>query len=210
MENEKKKARGLYQPYQIMLAIYGLFVLFAFILDRPKEIFSGLLAIITCRGVLITDYMAIGGAGATLVNAAMVGGFSLLMLWKVGAKPNGSLIMAMWLSTGFAMFGKNVFNMLPITFGVWLYAKVKKEPFINFTLVALLSATLSPVVSGLSFHTAFPRGVGMAVGVGMGVLVGFIFPAVSSFTVRVHSGYNLYNMGFAGGLISTFVVSALE
>lgn len=206
----QKEHRRLYRPYLMMLTVYVFLIVSAFILDSPQDIARGFWRIITNRGVLITDYMAVGGIGATLVNSASVGIFSTSMLIRVGAKPNGSLIMALWLSVGFAMFGKNVFNMLPLTFGVWLYSRFKKEPFINFTLVALLSATLSPTVSGISFHPDFPQPFSVALGICMGILAGFIFPAVSSFTVRVHGGYNLYNLGFAGGLISTFIVSMLQ
>lgn len=207
MGEERRKPR---HAYVIMLIVYAIFFIFAFLIDTPKEIAVGLWKIMTCRGVLLTDYMEVGGVGATLVNSAIVGGFSILTLMRLKVRPNGSTIMALWLSTGFAMFGKNIFNLLPLTFGVWLYSKVKKEPFVNFTLVTLLSATLSPVVSGIAFHPDLYRPFGIALGIAIGIAAGFIFPPVSAFTVRAHSGYDLYNMGFAGGLISTFIVSAFE
>ena len=207
MEQEK---RILYRPYLLMLFVYLVFVITALILDSPAEIYHGLKRILTSRSVLITDYVAVGGIGATLLNAVGVGLFSILMLVTARVKPNGSIIMALWLSVGFAMFCKNLFNMLPLTFGVWLYSRFQKEPFINFSLTALLSATLSPAVSGICFHPSLPPVVAMPLGIGIGVLAGFLFPALSSFTVRVHGGYNLYNMGFAGGLISTFIVAGLE
>ena len=207
MEQEK---RILYRPYLLMLFGYLVFVITALILDSPAEIYHCLKRILTSRSVLITDYVAVGGIGATLLNAVGVGLFSILMLVTARVKPNGSIIMALWLSVGFAMFGKNLFNMLPLTFGVWLYSRFQKEPFINFSLTALLSATLSPAVSGICFHPSLPPVVAMPLGIGIGVLAGFLFPALSSFTVRVHGGYNLYNMGFAGGLISTFIVAGLE
>ncbi len=198
------------RPYQVMMLLYLLFVVFAFALDTPKQIFDGMLRILTSRGVLITDYMAIGGVGATLINAAATGMFSVLVQMLVGVRPNGATIMAMWLTTGFAMFGKNLFNLLPISFGVWLYSRYKKEPFMNYTLVFLLSSTCSPVVSGISFHAMLPPDVGLPVGILAGIAVGFLFAPISAYTNRVHGGYDLYNMGFAGGIISTFIVSALE
>jgi len=189
-----------------MLIIYLLFIIFALILDSPADIFKGLLRIMLSRSVLISDYMAIGGIGATLVNSALVGSLSIAILVYTKVRPNGSILMAMWLSTGFAMFGKNPLNVLPILFGVFLYSRIKKEPPISFTLVFLLSATLSPAVSGIWFHPQLPPSVAFPLGLLVGIGVGFIFSPVSSFTVRVHGGYDLYNMGFAGGLISTFIV----
>lgn len=207
MQLETKK---LYHPYLVMLVVYLLFFAAAFLLDTPAEIREGIARIVTSRSVLITDYMAVGGIGATLVNSALVGLFGTGMLIVSGVKPNGSSIMALWLTVGFAMFGKNMFNMLPITFGVWLYSKVQGEPYRNYSLVALLSATLSPVVSGIGFHPDIPMPLSFYLGVLIGVGVGFLFPIISSFTVRVHGGYNLYNMGFAGGLMSTFIVAGFE
>lgn len=37
--------------------------------------------------------------------------------------------------------------------------------------------------------------------------VGFLLPAVASFTLRVHQGYNLYNVGFTAGLIGMVLAS---
>lgn len=204
------RGRKLEYPYVLMLLVYFVMVITAFAVDAPSDILKGLGKIVVSRGVLITDYIAVGGMGATLVNAAAVGTVAVLMLHVGRMKPNGSLIMALWLTTGFAMMGKNLFNMLPISFGVLLYARIKREPFTNFTLVALLSATLSPVVSGFTFHPALELKSGLPLGICMGVIAGFVFSAVSAFTMRVHSGYTLYNLGFAGGLISTFIVSGAE
>ncbi len=202
--------KKLYLPYGLIVGLYGVFLLFAFLLDTPAEIAGGLWRIITSRSILITDYIALGGIGATLVNSVIVGGFAIFLLVRSKISPNGAIIMAILMSTGFAFFGKNVFNMFPITFGVWLFAKIQKEPFMNYSLVALLSATLSPVVSELSFMNAFPFPIGILVGVGMGILIGMIFPPISAATVNVHGGFCLYNMGFSGGLIATFVVSIMK
>ena len=40
-----------------MMLFYLLFVVFAFIVDTPQQILEGLVRIMTCRSVLITDYM---------------------------------------------------------------------------------------------------------------------------------------------------------
>lgn len=193
-----------------MLGIYGLFVLFAFVMDTPQNIVEGLYRISTSRSILITDYIELGGIGATFVNSAIVGCASIFLMVRNGIKPNGAIIMAIWLTTGFALFGKNIFNMMPITFGVWLFAKYQKQPFMNYALVALLSASVSPVVSEITFLGAFSFPVGVLLGVLLGIFAGFVFSPISSHTVSMHMGYCLYNMGVAGGLIATFVVSVMR
>lgn len=210
MTNTLNRRFRLYEPYVIMLAVNAGFLMLALVLDTPANLFGGLFKIIASRSVLVTDYIAVGGLGATLLNSSIVGisGVAMLVLLKV--KPNGATIMAMWLTTGFAFFGKNVYNMIPLTCGVWLFSKYSGEPFIDYYLTAMLAATLSPTVSELSFMGMFSWPLEILLGVLFGFIIGFIFPSVSEGVVRVHGGFNLYNMGFAGGLICTVIMSILH
>src|SRR5699024_4076401 len=43
-----------------------------------------------------------------------------------------------------------------------------------------------------------------------GVVIGFLIPAIARYTVRVHQGYNLYNVGFAAGFLGLGVASILK
>jgi hypothetical protein len=81
--------------------------------------------------------------------------------------------------------------MIPLTFGVWLYSRYKKEPFRNFSLASLLVATLTPNVSEVSFLGVFNAPVGIALGILFGFAIGFVFPAVSAHVIRAHNGYDL-------------------
>jgi hypothetical protein len=204
MEMFKNKIHG---PYLFMLLVYAGFIIFAFAIEEPYAIGQGLFKILTSQSILFTDYIAVGGLSATLVNSAIAGSASILMLMVSKLKPSGSIIMALWLTTGFAFFGKNLFNMLPITCGVWLYSRFKKEPFVNFSLAAILVATIAPAVSEIAFLGIFPQPVEIVLGIFFGLFVGFIFPAISAYTVRLHGGYDLYNMGFSGGLITLVLIS---
>jgi len=197
-------------PYVLMLIVNLTFIAIAFALDDPVTIYNGFIRIISSRSILVTDYFAIGGIGAAFVNVAIVGLCSLVMLISSRIKPSGAIIMALWLTAGFSFFGKNVFNMIPLTIGVWLYARYKKEPFSNYTLASLLVATLSPVVSEMSFFGALSMPIEILLGTLIGFVVGFVFPPISSHMVRAHSGYDLYSMGFAGGLIATIVATTAQ
>ena len=205
--NSKKK---LYPPYILLISMYIFFIAFAFIVDTPSEIFNGFVKIVKSPDILISDYMAIGGIGATLINATMTGSLCIFILVYNKVKPNGSTIMALWLVTGFSFLGKNIFNISPVIFGVYLFSKYRKEPFLNYILVALLGTSLSPVVSQLSFGGHFPLGVSIGLGIILGILLGFILPPIASFSIKVHNGYNLYNIGFATGLVATLLMSFLR
>lgn len=205
-----KQIKNFYSPYIILLGLYVCLIIFAFFIDSPKEIFYGIKSIILSSDILITDYMEVGGIGAALVNASLTSILSILLLILIGIKPNGSTIMALWLMTGFSFLGKNIFNIWPIILGIYLFSKYQREPFLNYTLVALLGTCLSPIVSQLSFKngsTSFPS---ILLGISVGILVGFILPPIASHSVKAHNGYNLYNIGFASGLVGTLLMSLLR
>lgn len=197
----------IYPAYYILGFIFILLMIFGFLMDTPTQIFNGIINIILQSNILITDYFVVGGIGAAFVNSGLLGLLSIVLLIIVGIKPNGSTIMALWLMTGFAFFGKNILNVWPVMFGVWLYAKYQKEPFLNFTLIALLGTTLSPAVSQLHFTGHFGLWQSMLIGIFIGIVVGFILPPLTSYCMKIHQGYNLYNTGFSAGLLATLLMS---
>ena len=205
-----KLLKNYYPPYVILSVLYLFFIVFAFLLDSPSEIFNGLKSIILSSDILITDYMEVGGIGAALVNAALTSLLSLFLLVIIGIKPNGSTIMSLWLMTGFSFLGKNIFNIWPIILGVYLFSRYQKEPFLNYILVALLGTSLSPVVSQISFGNNQYSPLAIALGILLGIIVGFVLPPIASHSIKAHNGYNLYNIGFASGLLATLLMSIMR
>ncbi|WP_426350790.1 DUF1576 domain-containing protein [Alloiococcus sp. CFN-8] len=199
--------RRLYPAYKIHGAIFLSFIILGFIIDGPIKVFQGLQKIIFNSDILITDYVELAGIGPALVNAGLLTLMIILLYLLLGIKPNGSTIMSFWLIAGFAFFGKNIFNVWPIIFGVYLFSRYQKEPFINFILIAILGTTLAPTVSQLAFEGIFPPGIAHLAGISIGIFIGFILPPLASSTVNVHHGYNLYNLGFSGGLLAMVLMS---
>ena len=207
MQYLRKLCTRDYLPFTFMIAFNMAFMALAFIVDSPSVVFDGFVQIIQSRSILVTDYVSIGGIGATLLNVSIIGLSAVFMMLRLGLKPSGPHIMAVWLSMGFAFFGKNVFNMLPLAFGVWLYAKYTKVPFSRYYLEALLVATLSPSISEIALLGVFSPIAEIAVGVLIGFFLGFVFPVISAESLKVHRGFQLYNMGFSGGLIATILAT---
>lgn len=199
--------RKLYPSYSLSILIFSIFVIFGLIVDGPINVFNGLKEIIFSPDILITDYVAIGGIGAAFVNAGLVTLLSIALLIIIGIKPNGSTLMSLWLMAGFSFFGKNVLNVWPIILGVWLYSKYKKEPFLNYSLIALLGTSLAPAVSQLSFVGLFPIYVSIPMGCAIGIGMGFILSPLAANCTKLHQGYNLYNVGFAAGLLGTMLMA---
>lgn len=197
-----KDKRKFNKPYSVLIAIMIYTIAFGFIVDTPKEIYNGLIAIIQSNAVLITDYTVVGGVGATLVNAGVCGLIVIYIFYKQDLKINGSLIMAIWLLIGFCFFGKNLINILPVIVGGYLFAKYKKEPFQRYSLATIMATTLAPVVSEAVYLFGGSRTFsGWLVGVILGIFIGFIMSPIAANSMKTHNGYNLYNVGFAGGII---------
>ncbi|MDL2273003.1 DUF1576 domain-containing protein [Oscillospiraceae bacterium OttesenSCG-928-G22] len=198
----EKSPIKLYRPYKLFLSLFFLCLIVSLFLSSPSELFAGYARILTSPSLLVTDYVFLGGLPAAVWNASTVGLLSTAVMIFSRVKPNGATIMGIFLNFGFAFFGKNILNMLPLLLGVWLYAKKRREPFLHYSLVALLSSTVAPIVSEVAFGGFLSPWLDAVFAVLLGLFVGFIMPVVSAASVRVHEGYNLYNIGFAGGLIT--------
>lgn len=172
----------------------------------PRGLPQGLQAIVFNEDALITDYIALAGPGPAFVNAALVTFLSVGLLYLSQDPPNGYTFVVVGLMSGFALFGKNLVNILPILAGTWLFSRWKREPFGKYAGVALLATALAPAVSfiALGGHWASP---GAAVLVGLGI--GFFLPPLSDYTFRIQNGMNLYNMGFACGLTAMLLVPVM-
>lgn len=170
---------------------------------EPVDImFKGYVNILTSPSLLLTDYVYIGGLGATLFNVSTILAFNLIMLKLLKIKMSGPVYSGIIMIVGFSFFGKNIINTLPIYLGIWLYSIFKKTPFKNFILAILFSTGLSPLVSYTIFGLDISIFLSIPLGIVVGIIVGFIIPAYSSHTIVFHEGYNLYNTGFALGIIS--------
>lgn len=193
--------------YPILLGFCALLLAVGFCLDTPEGIARGLLRIILTEDSLITDYVLVAGPGAALVNSALVTALAVLIL-HLGRDPlNGFSLVVVGLMAGFSLFGKNLANIWPIILGTWLYAKQRKEPFSKYVAVSLLTTALAPVVS----YMALDNGWGSPLlGVVTGMVIGYIMPSLSLYTYKVQNGMNLYNVGFACGLVAMLLVSIMS
>lgn len=202
--------KSLLSSYKILILYFVSFLVFGFFSDSPSKILLGLVNIVVQPDILITDYLEIGGIGASFINSGLICLICIFILIKIGVKPNGSTYAALFTMAGFSFFGKNISNIWPIFIGTWLYSRYKKEPYLNYILVALFGSTLSPTVSQVQFSSNLPLGLAMFLGILLGIFIGFILPPISSYCVKIHEGYNLYNSGFAAGLLATLIMAVFR
>lgn len=183
------------------LFCFTLFVL-AFCVGNPLDVFTGYWKILTCPSILLTDYVYIAGVGATLFNVAIVLLFNLLLVRILKIKLSGPVYACLMIVVGFSFFGKNILNTLPIYLGIWLYSKLKKLPFKSFIITILLSTGIGPLVSYSMFGFGLEYYISIPLGIICGISSGFLVPAFATHTLSFHEGYNLYNTGFALGIIA--------
>lgn len=202
--NHHTRYQMLY-PYLYAYAI-GL-ILIGFLFDSPKDIVHGLFSIIYSESALITDFVAIAGAGATFVNAGIVTLCSVALLDFVKEPPNGLTLVAVGLMSGFSMFGKNFLNIWPILFGTFIYAQIQNEPFRKYAILGLSTTGLAPIVSFLALNNSFGN---VWIGIFAGIVIGIIVTPLSTYTFQLQNGMNLYNTGFACGLIASMFVPLMH
>lgn len=204
MSREKIYVKNHYR-YDAIFIFSILAMLIGLFFDSPKEILDGYIKILQSPSHLLTDYMAVGGIGATFLNAGMLMLLASFVLWRRKQLLTGPIIAALFTLFGFSLFGKNLFNTIPITFGVYLYGKIEGLKFNTLTMNSLFGTALGPVVSYICFGIGLPFFKGFLISYAVGILIGMAIPALSASFLRFHQGYSLYNIGFTCGVIGLFI-----
>ena len=145
-----------------------------------------------------TDYIKSEGMRPVLLNMAVNGIFATGFVLLVGGDLNGPTIGAIFTILGFSATGKHLRNIAPVMFGVWLASLTKTwnitDP--SAILALLLSTSLAPIAGRF--------------GVVWGMIAGFLHSSVALNVGVVYSGMNLYNNGFAAGLVAIFLVPLIQ
>lgn len=188
-------------------AFAAAFVLFGLAVDPPARIADGLLAIVTSRDTLLTDYFGVGGIGAACVNAGLLTLCACFVYHRAQAKMTGAAVACLFLVLGFALFGKNLLNVWFIVLGVYLYARFRGEPFAQHINTAFFGLALAPIFSELLWSSSLTPATGFLLGAATTLAIGFVLAPVAAQVFKAHEGFSLYNMGFAAGLLGTLVVA---
>ncbi|NPV70989.1 MAG: DUF1576 domain-containing protein [Firmicutes bacterium] len=188
-------------PEAVVLAAFELFLILTGIVVESGVLAEGLKKVVLSPGLLITDYVMVGGVGAALVNAGAVGLAGVLLAAICGIRPSGTEVAGVLTMTGFAFFGKNLITIFPLIGGVYLYSLAEGKAFRNYLTPAMFATALAPVVS----QAAFGLGLGLPTGILMGVITGFLVPPLRPVLYHCHNGLNLYNIGFTAGIVGSIV-----
>lgn len=180
-----------------LLVLFSIIFVLGFYFN--KKSFKGLKVISESSGTLVTDFVAIAGIGASLINMALLGFMLLAFVYLMGGILSGPIVGGIFTVIGFGAFGNHLKNSIPVLIGVVLAATfAPSETYTTFSIIltAIFGTTLAPI-SGY-YGPLF------------GILAGYIHMTLIPNIGYLHGGLNLYNNGFSGGFVAAFMVPLLD
>ena len=197
-------------PMKLLYAFILIVLLGSLFIDPLDVFLSGFKQIIVQSDILVSDYFEIGGIGASLFNASLLALGSVVLIRISKAPMNGYVLTSVMMMAGFGLFGKNIFNVIPIIVGTYIYSHYSSETFGDVVHIGLLSTSFSPIVTEIMFVVDMDPFLRLILAVAVGMSVGFIITPISRHLFKVHKGFSLYNIGFSIGLLSTLYVSLMK
>jgi len=144
-----------------------------------------------------SDFIAMAGFGPTLANMGLTGFVGTIYVLAIGGDLNGPVIGAILTIVGFSAYGKHPRNIVPIMLGVFIGSLVKPwaaaDP--SATLAALFGTTLAPIAGRFGWQ--------------WGLVAGFVHSSAAMSVGPLHAGLNLYNNGFAAGIVASVLVPVI-
>ena len=204
--NRSKKAWLLAE-----IITFFLFVLFVYFVLKGKEnVLEGFIKILTSPTILITDFLVIGGMGATFLNASLIFVFNYTLMRLLGTPLNGIAIASFFTVFGFSFFGKNILNILPFYVGGILYSKYEHIDFKDILVTISFTSALAPFISEVAFNIHVLSEYAYINAIVLGIVIGFIITPLAKKMAGFHEGFNLYNLGFTGGILGAVIASVLK
>ncbi len=166
--------------------------------------------IVISRDALITDYFALAGYGASFLNAGITLTLVFVILLRLKVHFTGLTLAAFFINAGFAFFGKNPINVIPIFLGTYIYSLIHQVKMARYVYTALFGTCLAPLVIEMIHILPFGLLINSLIAICIGIMIGYILPTLSAHTASMHLGYNLFNVGFAAGILGFGIVSVIK
>lgn len=201
MEPIQKQDATTHAKWLLLLFISVVFLIAGVMIDPLPEVLDGFWRIQVSPSVLTTDYLAVGGDGATLWNSAAIILVLSLILRMKKVELTGFLLAVIILVSGFSFFGTDLFNAFPIILGTMLYARLREQSFSEVAGFAYLGSALGPLVSSVALVFDIPLWLSLPAALVTGLAIGFVVPVLAPWAADFHKGFSLYNVGFVSGMV---------
>lgn len=181
----------------------------SYVFYEKENVLTGILKIITSPSILITDFLVIGGIGAAFLNAFLIFLFNFTLSRLLKVEVTGLLIASFFTVFGFSFFGKNILNILPFYLGGILYSIFEHLDFKDIFVSVSFTSALAPFVSEVAFRVD-TTDTSYINAIALGIIIGFISTPLAKKMMSFHEGFNLYNLGFTGGILGAVITSILK
>ena len=160
--------------------------------------FRGIIHLTRHSGRSVADFVVMDGLPVTLINMGIVGAFAVTYVLVVGGDLNGPTIGGVMTIMGFGAFGKHIRNIIWIVLGVVIssYCMIWQLNDPSVLLAALFSTGLAPIAGQF--------------GPVWGIIAGIIHSSVVLNVGTLYGGLNLYNNGFAAGMVCIVLLPLIQ
>jgi len=180
----------------LLVFLFTAMILGGLVFDRYA--LKRMLSLMKESGQAPSDFIATAGFGCVLVNMGLCGLIGTAFVLLVNSDLNGPTIGGIFTIVGFAAFGKHPANIVPIMLGILIGTVAKpwnaNEP--GIVLAALFGTTLAPVAGRFGWY--------------WGIVAGLIHISAAQSVGAFHAGLNLYNNGFAAGMVAAVLVPVIK
>lgn len=180
-----------------------------YVFHERENVLTGILKIITSQAILITDFLVIGGIGAAFLNAFLIFLFNFTLSRLLKVEITGLIVASFFTVFGFSFFGKNILNILPFYLGGILYSVFEHIDFKEIFVSVSFTSALAPFVSEVAFRVD-TTDTSYINAIALGIIIGFISTPLAKKMASFHEGFNLYNLGFTGGILGAVITSILK
>lgn len=182
----------------IVLYMFFIGMMLICMIVEGRRIFRKYFNILRTPGVGGTDYIKNDSLFAAGFNMGVNGIVATTFLLLVGGQLNGPTIGGIMTVVGFGTTGKHIRNILPVMCGVLLACSLSTRIITDPVpmLALLFCTTLAPIAGRF--------------GIIAGLIAGILHFAVVINVGSVYAGMNLYNNGFAGGIVAILLVPLLQ
>lgn len=190
------------------------FLIAAVCMPDRGQMLTGLWQILSNPCKISTSFFAVGGYAATFLNMGLVALVCLALFVGLKATANNVSTLAFILTLGFSSWGITVLNLIPTMLGVALYCAVRHEKLSANVNAMLFSTGIAPLITELMVRYPNAEAVGftpagIALGLGVGLLIGFFLPAGLPNAPKVHHGFDLYSAAVPVGMTAFFLQAVL-
>ena len=180
----------------VCYALAAALIILGFWIDGAKAVKQKTPKLMAESGRFISDFYR-KYDGTAFVNMGVLCILSTSLMLGLDLPINGPVMGGILTVTGFGGMGKHLKNVTPIFLGgviATFFNHLELDAASN-TLALLFSSGLAPIAGRFGWQ--------------WGVLAGFIHVMIAVFVGQLNGGLNLYNNGFAGGLVALLIVPVI-